>query len=163
MCVPSGIWRCGSRATPGVRRAVPAAHVALDSLRTMLRPGSLLTTSALGVVSWSLECAALFVLVHGFRLTIAPLAAIFAYAAPPSWAPRAAAGGVGLTEVGMTGALLEVGGSAITRGSAGAITILIRLATLWWAVLLGLLALVAFRRHDAPRILLKQESTNTSP
>jgi uncharacterized membrane protein YbhN (UPF0104 family) len=69
------------------------------------------------VVSWSLECAALFVLVHGFPgLTIAPLAAIFAYAAPTIVGALAMLpGGVGLTEVGMTGALLEVGGSAITR------------------------------------------------
>jgi uncharacterized protein (TIRG00374 family) len=151
---------------PGVRRAVPAAHVALDSLRTMLRPGSLLTTSALAVVSWSLECAALYVLVQGFPgLTIAPLSAIFAYAAPTIVGALAMLpGGVGLTEVGMTGALLEVGGSAITRSSAGAITILIRLATLWWAVLLGLLALAAFRRFDTPRIPLETRVvTETSP
>jgi uncharacterized membrane protein YbhN (UPF0104 family) len=70
-------------------------------------------------------------------------------------------GGVGLTEVGMTGALLEVGGSAITRGSAGAITILIRLATLWWAVLLGLLALAAFRRYDTPRIAPETRAVTT--
>lgn len=138
---------------PGMGRVVPAARLALDSLRSMLRPGSLLTTSALAVVSWSLECGALYALVHGFpELTIAPLAAVFAYAAPTIVGALAMLpGGVGLTEVGMTGALLEVCGSAITRSSAGAITILIRLATLWWAVLLGLLALAAFRRYDTPQ------------
>lgn len=149
---------------PGLGRVVPAARIALDSLRTMLRPGSLLTTSALAVVSWGLECGALYALVQGFPgLTIAPLAAIFAYAAPTILGALAMLpGGVGLTEVGMTGALLEVGGSAITRSSAGAITILIRLATLWWAVLLGLVALAAFRRFDGPLTPLETSVVTTS-
>jgi uncharacterized protein (TIRG00374 family) len=84
-------------------------------------------------------------------LTITPLASVFAYAAPTIVGALAMLpGGVGLTEMGMTGALLEVGGAAVTRSSAGAITVLIRLATLWWAVLLGLVAFWCFRRYDAP-------------
>ncbi|MCA9535395.1 MAG: flippase-like domain-containing protein [Myxococcales bacterium] len=135
---------------PLIKRIAPALEHALESLRSMLRPSALLTTSLLAVVSWSLECAALFALVHGFPgLHITPLSATFAYAAPTIVGALAMLpGGVGLTEVGMTGALLEVCGGAITRASAGAITILIRLATLWWAVLLGLVALFAFRRYD---------------
>jgi uncharacterized protein (TIRG00374 family) len=143
--------RVGSR-LPLVRRVVPALDQALLSLRSMLRPSALLTTSLLAFVSWSLECGALFALVHGFPgHHITPLSATFAYAAPTIVGALAMLpGGVGLTEVGMTGALLQVGGGTVTRASAGAITILIRLATLWWAVLLGLVALFAFRRLDAP-------------
>lgn len=135
---------------PLIKRIAPALEHALESLRSMLRPPALLTTSLLAVLSWGLECAALFALVHGFPgLHITPLSATFAYAAPTIVGALAMLpGGVGLTEVGMTGALLEVCGGAITRASAGAITILIRLATLWWAVLLGLVALFAFRRYD---------------
>ncbi|MCA9575330.1 MAG: flippase-like domain-containing protein [Sandaracinaceae bacterium] len=148
---------------PLVRRAVPPAREALESLRTMLRPAALLTTSVLSMISWSLECAALFALVHGFPdHTITPLAAAFSYAAPTIVGALAMLpGGVGLTEAGMTGALLQVGGATMTRGSAGAITILIRLATLWWAVLLGLVALFAFRRHDVPNALATQKPATT--
>ena len=73
------------------------------------------------------------------------LEATFAYgAATIVGAVALLPGGLGLTEAGMTGALLQVGAS--TTPVAMAATILCRLATLWWAVALGVVALLWHQR-----------------
>jgi uncharacterized protein (TIRG00374 family) len=54
-------------------------------------------------------------------------------------------GGLGVTEAGMTGLLQTLGGPAMTKEVATAATILVRLATLWFAVAIGLVALGIFR------------------
>jgi hypothetical protein len=45
----------------------------------------------------------------------------------------------------MTGLLTALGGNGMTPAVAAAVTILVRLATLWFAVLLGGVALLALR------------------
>ena len=60
-------------------------------------------------------------------------------------------GGLGLTEATMTGTLQALDAS-LGPATASAATILIRLATLWWAVLLGALALVPLQRRIRARL-----------
>jgi glycosyltransferase 2 family protein len=60
-------------------------------------------------------------------------------------------GGLGVTEAGMTGLLQSIGGPAMTPSIATGITMLVRIATLWWAVVLGILALGLHRRAEARR------------
>jgi uncharacterized membrane protein YbhN (UPF0104 family) len=54
-------------------------------------------------------------------------------------------GGLGITEAGMTGSLQALG-TGIDASIATGATLLIRLATLWWAVVVGALALAVLRR-----------------
>ena len=59
-------------------------------------------------------------------------------------------GGLGVTEAGMAGSL-QVLGHGITPSIATGATLLVRLATLWWAVIVGALALISLRSFRALR------------
>ena len=56
-------------------------------------------------------------------------------------------GGLGLTEASMAGLLQGMGGPGLTAAIAAASTILIRLVTFWWAILVGVASLVLWRRR----------------
>lgn len=140
------ILRIGERIKP-IAKIMHKLHEAYESLLTMLRPGPLLIGTLLAFAAWALECAALWAIVHGFPgLDMAWDAATFAYAASTIVGALAMLpGGLGITEAGMTGLLLELGGPAMTKEVATAATILVRVATLWFAVAIGLVALGLFR------------------
>jgi uncharacterized protein (TIRG00374 family) len=123
---------------------------AYEALLTMLRPAPLLFGTLLAFVAWGLECAALYAIVHGFPGATLPWdAAIFAYSASTmAGALAMLPGGLGITEAGMTGLLQALGGSTMTKEVATAATILTRLATLWFAVAIGLIALALYRAHQ---------------
>jgi uncharacterized protein (TIRG00374 family) len=59
-------------------------------------------------------------------------------------------GGIGAVEAGLALQFTNLAG--LSTGLAGALTFVIRLATLWWATLLGILGLLLVRRMlgDAP-------------
>ena len=125
---------------------------AYESLQEMTRPAPLLIGSAIAVLGWGLECVALHAIVHGFQgVRMEWDAATFAYSASTVVGALAMMpGGLGVTEVGMTGLLQALGGDAMTPPIATATTILVRLATLWWAVIVGAIALAALRMTRRP-------------
>jgi uncharacterized protein (TIRG00374 family) len=96
--------------------------------------------TALSAASWFCECLAAYVCVRGLRLdlSLADTVVVFSLgslAGALSFLP----GGLGVAETSMTG-LIQVLSDA-SRAAAVAATVLIRLATLWFAVLLGLIGL----------------------
>jgi glycosyltransferase 2 family protein len=117
----------------------PGAAAAL--LETRLLVGM----TALSAVSWFFECLAAYVCVRGLRLdlSLADTIAVFSLgslAGALSFLP----GGLGVAETSMTG-LIRVLGDA-PKAAAAAATVLIRLATLWFAVAVGLVALAVEER-----------------
>ena len=143
------ILRYGERIKP-LAKIMHKLHEAYESLLTMLRPGPLLFGTFLAVCAWGLECAALYVIVHGFPdLHLEWDAAVFAYSASTIVGALAMLpGGLGVTEAGMTGLLQTLGGASMTKEVATAATILVRLATLWFAVGIGMVALALFRAQQ---------------
>lgn len=148
------VWRrlgegCLSLAArlPLIRRAAPKLREAYESLRTLVEPAPLAAATSLAVMSWSLEWVSLVVIAAGFEgVSIGWIEAAFAYGAPTIvGAVALLPGGLGVTEAGMTGVLEGFGGPAMTTSVAIGITLLVRLATLWWAVVLGGLALLWHR------------------
>lgn len=139
----------GERIGP-IARIMHKLHEAYESLLTMLRPGPLLFGTLLAVCAWGLECAALYVIVDGFPgLHIPWDSAVFAYSASTIVGALAMLpGGLGVTEAGMTGLLQTLGGASMTKEVATAATILVRLATLWFAVGIGMVALAIFRAQQ---------------
>ena len=133
---------------PVTRRIAPRLREAYDSLWAMTRLGPLLWGTALSTLAWGLECVALLVVVRGLgEQTMSWQAATFAYAASTvAGALTMMPGGLGVTEAGMTGLLQALGGEQITAAVASAATILVRIATLWWAVAVGLAALGVYQR-----------------
>lgn len=120
---------------------------AYDSLHHMTRPAPLALGTGIAVLAWGLECISMYVIVHGFQgVALEWDAATFAYAASTLVGALAMLpGGLGGTEMAMTGLLQTLGGPAVTPAVATATTMLVRIATLWWAVLVGALALATYR------------------
>lgn len=132
-------------------RLAPKLRIAYESLRVLIRPAPLAIATSMALVSWSLECLALLFIADGFEgVHLGLLDAAFAYSAPTIvGALMMTPGGLGFTEAGMTGVLQTIVGESLSSATAVAITLLVRLATLWWAVLLGLFALVVLRARRA--------------
>lgn len=138
---------------PLLGRIAPKLRVAYDSLLEMTRPTPMLLGTAVALLAWGLECGSLYVIVHGFEgASIAWDGATFAYASSTILGAVAMMpGGLGVTEITLTGVLHIIGGEAIPMPVATAATILVRIATLWFAVGIGVLALGAHRAIQANR------------
>ncbi|MDD9944413.1 MAG: lysylphosphatidylglycerol synthase transmembrane domain-containing protein [Myxococcales bacterium] len=132
---------------PLVRRVAGKLWLAYDALLAMTRPGPLLWATLLSFVAWGMECASLYFIVHGFSdVHMAWDAATFAYAASTIIGALAMMpGGLGVTEVGMAGLVQALGAGSMTPAVAGATTILVRVATLWFAVVVGAVAMPLHR------------------
>ncbi len=126
-------------------------------LLLQLKP--LLISFALSVVAWFAECGAFYFVVLGFALPpdgALLLQATFIYALASLFgAATFLPGGVGVTEGSMTSLVqLLIGASAPIAAAA---TLLTRLATLWFAVVLGIVALVVFGKLEPNALLLQND------
>jgi len=133
---------------PLLRRLAPKIEAFSDAISILLSAGPLAVTTGLSVVAWLCECAGFWLVIRGLPGVSAPVQlAIFIYAATTVLgALTFLPGGLGVTEGGMTLLLIRTA-EGMTRSAAAAITILIRLCTLWLGVVVGLVALALFRRR----------------
>jgi len=119
-----------------------------ESMATLSRPAPLAVATALSVVAWASECLAFWVVVRGFPPAQPSVGlASFIYASMTiAGALSFLPGGLGVTEAGMTG-LLATMVPGVDRATAFAATFVVRLATLWFGVLVGIAALALFQRR----------------
>jgi glycosyltransferase 2 family protein len=138
---------------PYLWRLAPRIEGSFASTRILLSPREILLPTLTSVVGWGCECAGFWLIAS--QLVDKPLpflAAVFAYA----FSAIAGAvliifpGGLGITE-GSMGTILrrqysDLGGLArdVARQKAAGAVILSRLCTLWFAVLVGLIATMRF-------------------
>ncbi|ROO33660.1 lysylphosphatidylglycerol synthase transmembrane domain-containing protein [Salinisphaera orenii] len=138
-------------ATPETRvaRLMHGLVSAWDQAFALLGDRPLYVGLALGLVAWAAEGVSVYVIAHGLGLELAVETAIGIYAVSMlvgalSFVP----GGLGGTEAVMA-LLLKLSGAG--GALAIAITLIARIATLWFAVLLGLIAMLGLeidrRRH----------------
>jgi uncharacterized membrane protein YbhN (UPF0104 family) len=122
--------------------------------RALLGTRLLVEMTLLSAVSWLFECLAAYVCVQGLRLDLSLAETIVVFtlgslAGAISFLP----GGLGVAETSMTGLIKVLGDT--TKAQAAAATVLIRVATLWFAVALGLLGLAVeerlYRRQEPVR------------
>lgn len=118
---------------------------ATEASRALLTTPLLVVMTLLSAVSWFCECLAAYVCVRGLRLelSLADTVVVFSLgslAGAASFLP----GGLGVAETSMTGLIRVLGD--VPKAAAAAATVLIRLATLWFAVALGLLGLAVASR-----------------
>ena len=132
-------------------RIGPKLRVALTSLRVVAGPTALLWPTVLSIVAWSCEGVALYVLLVGFGAAVPPGVAVFFYStATLAGALIPVPGGLGVAEAMIQEQLVRLGG--VPQGDATAAMILIRFATLWWAVGVGFLALAVLRFRFPARL-----------
>jgi uncharacterized protein (TIRG00374 family) len=127
-------------------------HETLGHLATLCRPWPLAVATAIAVPAWACECVGFWVICNAFpgaHVEVGFAAAIYAgttIAGALSFLP----GGLGVTEGAMTLALVD-GAAHLDRATAVAATLLTRLATLWFAVALGVAFLAIARARIRSR------------
>jgi uncharacterized protein (TIRG00374 family) len=127
-------------------RLGPKLRAAYDSLALLVHPSNLVIPTVLSVGAWSLECAALWVILRGLGATTSFELATFFYATSTlAGALVPVPGGLGVTETSLRQQLQELGHVGPTASTAA--MILVRFATLWFAVLVGFLALSALKQR----------------
>ena len=123
-------------------QALAEARAAASEL---LGPGLLAGMTLVSAGAWFFECLASYVCVRGLGLDVSLADVSLAFSvAGLAGAISFIPGGLGVTEAGFTGLLRVLGD--VTRAEAAAATVLTRLATLWFAVALGLVALAVDQR-----------------
>ena len=136
----------------GLRSVAARAEALVDSSAVLLRLRPLLVLSGISVLGWGLECAGYYFVMRGFAGVEADLSiCAFLWATTTligalSFLP----GGLGATEGSLSVLAARLIGG-VTAPTALASTLLIRAATLWYAVLVGAVALGIFLRDPAIR------------
>ncbi|NLE87990.1 MAG: flippase-like domain-containing protein [Myxococcales bacterium] len=130
----AGVWQ----------RLAPRLREAGESLRLLASPATLIWPTLLSLVGWGAEGVALWWILLGFGAEVSlPLAVFFYATATLAGALIPVPGGLGVAEGLLQSQFVQLGG--VAPGPATASMLLIRLATLWWAVVVGFVALGILR------------------
>jgi uncharacterized membrane protein YbhN (UPF0104 family) len=114
------------------------------------RPAAFARATALSLAAWAAEAIAFYIVLLRLGVDIGPTAAMSIYALGAiAGALSFLPGGIGGTEAVMTGLLIA---SGAPEAKALAATLVIRLATLWYAVAIGALAIAINRRRFGAEI-----------
>jgi uncharacterized protein (TIRG00374 family) len=126
-------------------KMAPKLEAAYESLAVMLKPQNLIVPTILSAIAWMLECLALWVILGGFgETTSVPLSMFFYATSTLAGAIVPVPGGLGVTESALMGQMIEIG--HVQQDNATAAMILVRFATLWFAVVVGFVALTFLKR-----------------
>ena len=136
---------------PLVGRFSPHLRDFHSASNELLGSGPLLVGTIISFVAWGFECLGVYLCAVGLGADLSFLTVVFIFAVSSllgvlSMLP----GGIGAVEAGLALQFVHVGG--LSLGLAGALTLVIRLATLWFATLVGIVGLLIVRRllGDAP-------------
>jgi uncharacterized protein (TIRG00374 family) len=136
---------------PLISRFLPQVEEFYDSTYVLFAPWSVLLMTALSVVSWSFEVLGFYVVLLGLGQTASPMLFVKASFILPIASLAAALlftpGGLGVAEGGIT-ALCQVL-LDMSKSTAAVATLIIRFATLWFGVLIGLVAFAVLSRRLA--------------
>jgi uncharacterized protein (TIRG00374 family) len=149
---------------PVVSRFTHLLEEFYESTHVLFAPRSLILTTLLSVVSWMGEVLAFYLVLVGLGLDATGLlfvqAAFILPVATVAGAVLLTPGGLGVTEGGVTGLLQVI--VDMEKGPAAVATLLIRFATLWFGVFVGLAALVPMTRRLAAAPAVELEAAPAS-
>jgi uncharacterized membrane protein YbhN (UPF0104 family) len=154
--LPVWVERIGAGYPGRFARLSRAFALLLRSSRRLLHPQPLLTGIVAGLLAWGAEGLGFYIIGQGLHIggTIVNFIGIYALAVLAGSAAFFMPAGIGGTEIVMTTLLAERGAPLKVAIIA---TLLCRLATLWFAVLLGVSAVAALEfsnRHQQARVIL---------
>jgi glycosyltransferase 2 family protein len=129
---------------PLLNRLAPHLEDFHASSNELLSSRPLVVGTVISFLSWGLECLAVYLCAVGLDTDMSFLLVVFIFATSSligvlSMLP----GGIGAVEAGLYGQFVTVAG--LPAGQAAALTMIIRLATLWFATLIGIVGLFAVR------------------
>jgi uncharacterized protein (TIRG00374 family) len=138
---------------PGVRGKADKLRSLYESSYALLIPRRLMIIVGISLTAWSSEAVGFFLTFQALGLTPSIFAAFFIYAfSTILGAVSLLPGGLGFTEATMAGLLVLI---SVSRADATAATIVIRIATLWFAVVIGAISLIRVQNtlgHPLPHI-----------
>ncbi len=118
----------------------------------LLKPVPLTKMFFLSLISWLVECFGFYIILSNFDKEISIFLSIFIYSfsmivGAISMLPA----GLGITEGSLTLMIIEQG---FTKDNAVAVTLLIRLITLWFSILVGVISLMLYRKKLNEKIII---------
>jgi uncharacterized membrane protein YbhN (UPF0104 family) len=135
--LPGALGRTGGRVGPKV-------DVALRELRGLTAPSRLVWPTILSIFAWSLEGVGLWIILRGFgERSPLPQTAFFYATATLAGALTPLPGGLGVTDKLLEEQMARLGD--VPSATATAAMLLVRFATLWFAVAVGFAALGLLR------------------
>jgi uncharacterized protein (TIRG00374 family) len=130
---------------PYIKKYIHNIHLAYESSYQLLKPKPLLQMTLLSLVAWGFECTGYYIILLNFNINFGILWAFFSYSfSTIIGAISMLPGGLGLTEGSLTFLLIE---KKVATDIAVATTFIIRVVTLWFAVLVGIFSLTLYQRR----------------
>lgn len=131
---------------PSVEGLREKIELTLQRVRGILRPWPFVLGNGIGAFAWGAEALAYYLLIDAVGGDVTILQAVFVYSvATIAGAVSMLPGGLIATEGSMMGLMMLL--NLVPDNATGVfVTILIRFCTLWFAVLVGLLAFLPWRR-----------------
>jgi glycosyltransferase 2 family protein len=120
-------------------------HSAYESSYQMLRPFPLFYMTVVSFISWSFECLSYYLILIIFKIDVSLLWSGFTYAfATIIGALSMLPGGLGATEGSLTFLVINKG---YPKDLAVASTFIIRVVTLWFAILIGIISVSFYQKR----------------
>lgn len=128
-----------------LKKHIEKIHTAYESSYILLQFKPIVFMSLLSLVSWFLECLGYYLVLTNFAVEVSILWSAFSYAfATIVGAISMLPGGLGVTEGSLTIMLIQ---KSVSKDIAVASTFIIRVATLWFAVLVGVIAVSLYQKR----------------
>ena len=146
-----------------LKKFISKFHTAYESIYLMLRIKPLIIAFFISLLSWFFECVGFYVVLKVFSysvemVSVSLLIATFIYGfSTLIGAIAMLPGGLGATEASITGLLIFL---KIPKDISVASTIIIRVATLWFAVIIGIIAIFFYQnitKHTIDSINFKKQ------
>ena len=120
-------------------------HNAYESSYQLLRPWPLIYMTFVSLISWSFECLSYYLILIIFKMDIGIFWSSFSYAfATIMGAISMLPGGLGVTEGSLTFLAIRKG---IPKDISVASTFIVRVVTLWFAVLVGIIGVSFYQKR----------------
>lgn len=131
-----------------ISKYIHKVHESYDSIYKLVQIRELIIASIMSLVAWSFECMGFYIVLNVFSSTthidVSFLSAFFIYGfSTLVGAIAMLPGGLGATEASITGLLVLL---KIPKNVSVASTIIIRVATLWFAVIIGVVAVMIYHK-----------------
>ena len=137
-------------------------HEAYESIYALVRLKPLIIAVSMSAVAWFLECLGLYVILKVYssftHIDVSIMSAVFIYGFSTIIGSIAMLpGGLGLTEASLTGLMVFL---KIPKDVSVASTFIIRIATLWFSVVVGIVSVYFYQKYSH-KDLEKLELNNT--
>ena len=120
-------------------------HAAYESSYRLLKPVPLVSMTFISLLAWGFECVGYYLILKNFNVNLGLLWASFSYGfSTIIGAVSMLPGGLGITEGSLTFLLIQ---KNIPKDIAVTTTFIVRVVTLWFAVLVGIISVIFYQKR----------------